>query len=60
MQIEALTTMTSLGDGEINEKLEAFLNKNMADSEAVLGVYDAPLAGEIKKKLGLNARYRFE
>merc|ERR1719354_35081 len=55
-QIEALTTMTSLGDGEVNEKLEAFLNKNMADSEAVLGVYDAPLAGEIKKKLGLNAR----
>jgi len=55
-QIEALTTMTSLGDGEINEKLERFLQKNMSDSEAVLGVYDAPLAGEIKKKLGLNAR----
>ena len=49
--------MTSLGDGEINEKLERFLQKNMSDSEAVLGVYDAPLAGEIKKKLGLNARY---
>merc|ERR1712168_1217830 len=55
-QIEALTTMTSLGDGEVNEKLERFLQKNMSDSEAVLGVYDAPLAGEIKKKLGLNAR----